>query len=112
MRLAPPRCCANATTPSARIAAASAAPARGRAARAATVPTALPVALGMTPRLEPSDVDRPPPPVFPPPQVLPVFRSQCAEDRLQGHPPAVALHLRARQDRALPHHGGLRRQAA
>ena len=54
----------------------------------------------------------PPPPLFPPPQVLPVLRRQRAEDRLQGHAPAVALHFRARQDRAVAHHRGQRRQAA
>src|SRR4028118_718565 len=35
-----------------------------------------------------------------------------ARDRLQGHEAALALHLRARQDRALAHHGGVRQEAA
>ena len=44
---------------------------------------------------------RRPPAVLPPPQVLPVLRPQRAEDRLQGRAPAVALPVRARQDRAV-----------
>ena len=61
---------------------------------------------------EHSDGQRPSPTVFPSPQVVPVFRPERAEDRLQGHSPAVALHLRARQDRAFAHHRGQRQQAA
>ncbi len=52
------------------------------------------------------------PSVFPPPQDLPVHRSERAEDRLQGFQAADALRLRARQDRAEPHHRGLRQEAA
>jgi len=52
------------------------------------------------------------PPVFPPPQELPVHRRERAEDRLQGREAAGALRLRARQDRAEPHHRGLRQEAA
>src|SRR5580698_1564513 len=50
--------------------------------------------------------------VFPPPQDLSVHRSECAEDRLQGFQAVDALRLRARQDRAEPHHGGFRQEAA
>src|ERR1700736_1202789 len=52
------------------------------------------------------------PSVFPPPQDLPVHGSECAEDRLQGFQAVDALRLRARQDRAEPHHGGIRQEAA
>ena len=55
---------------------------------------------------------RRPPAVLPPPQDLPVLRRQCAEDRLQGRQAAAALRLRARQDRAEPHHRGLGEEAA
>src|ERR1700677_17629 len=74
---------------------------------------ALPAARVKTqPSEEQSDGQLAPPPLFPPPQVLPVFGRQRAEDRLQGHAPIVALHLRTRQDRAVAHHCGERRQAA
>ena len=53
-----------------------------------------------------------PPSVLPPPQDLPVLRRQCAEDRLQGRQAAAALRLRARQDRAEPHHGGVGEETA
>ena len=53
-----------------------------------------------------------PPAVLPPPQDLPVLRRQRAEDRLQGREAAAALRLRARQDRAEPHHRGLGQEAA
>src|SRR5712675_298257 len=52
------------------------------------------------------------PSVFPPSQDLPVHGSECAEDRLQGFQAADALRLRARQDRAEPHHRRLRQEAA
>src|SRR5262249_38369126 len=52
------------------------------------------------------------PPVLPPPQDVPVHRRQRAEDRLQGRQAAAALRLRARQDRAEPHHRGLDQEAA
>src|SRR3984957_6337910 len=52
------------------------------------------------------------PPVFPPSQDLPVHGSERAEDRLQGFQTADALRLRARQDRAEPHHRRLRQEAA
>ena len=55
---------------------------------------------------------RRPPAVLSPPQVLPVLRPERAEDRLQGRAPAVALPVGARQDRAQPHHRGLRQEAA
>src|SRR5690606_28026755 len=42
-----------------------------------------------------------PPPLLPAPQDLPVLGRQRAEDRLQGREAAVALHFRARQDRAV-----------
>ncbi len=48
-----------------------------------------------------------PPAVLPPPQDLPVLRRQRAQDRLQGRQAAPALHLGARQDRAVAHHRGL-----
>ena len=53
-----------------------------------------------------------PPSVLPSSQDLPVLGPERAEDRLQGHEAALALHLRARQDRAFPHHGGLGQEAA
>jgi small subunit ribosomal protein S6 len=46
------------------------------------------------------------------PQDLPVFRRQCAEDRLQGREAVATLRVRARQDRAQSHHGGFRQEAA
>src|SRR5580692_2601070 len=52
------------------------------------------------------------PSVFPPPQDLPVHGSECAEDRLQGFQAVDALRVRARQDRAEPHHRGVRQEAA
>src|SRR6478672_3426059 len=52
------------------------------------------------------------PSVFPPTQDLPVHGSECAEDRLQGFQAFDALRLRARQDRAEPHHRRLRQEAA
>src|SRR5206468_4770052 len=52
------------------------------------------------------------PSVFPPPQDLPVHGSECAENRLQGFQAVDALRLRARQDRAEPHHRRLRQEAA
>src|SRR5277367_1688752 len=55
---------------------------------------------------------RAPSPLFPPSQVVPIFGRQRAENRLQGHASVVALHLRTRQDRAVAHHRGERRQAA
>src|SRR5947209_6815445 len=61
---------------------------------------------------EHSDVDRSPPPLLPPPQELPVFRAERAEDRLQGYAALIALHFRARQDRALAHHRRLGQEAA
>ena len=53
-----------------------------------------------------------PPAVLSPPQVLPVLRPECAEDRLQGRAPAVPLPVGARQDRALSDHRGVREEAA
>src|SRR3954447_795878 len=52
------------------------------------------------------------PSVFPPPQDLPVHGPKCAENRLQGFQAVDALRLRARQDRAEPHHCRLRQEAA
>ena len=83
------RCCASATTATARNAAV--------AARAATVPIVpiaatvriaaigptAPVVRVTTRKREPSDADRPPPPVFPSPQVVPIHRPERAEDRLK-----------------------------
>src|SRR5208283_4550846 len=66
---------------------------------------------GKTLTSEHPDGHRAPPPLLPPSQVLPVHRHQRPEDRLQGHAPPVALHLRARQDRAVAHHRGQRPQA-
>src|SRR5271157_2292752 len=62
--------------------------------------------------LEQSDARRAPPPFLSPPQVLPVLGRQCAEDRLQGHAPPVAVYLRAWQDRAVSNHRRQRGQAA
>ena len=39
------------------------------------------------------------PPVFPPPQVLPVLGQERPDDRLQGRAPAAGLHVRTWQDR-------------
>ena len=47
-----------------------------------------------------------------PPQDLPVLRRQCAEDRLQGRQAVATLRVRARQDRAESHYGGVRQEAA
>src|SRR3954452_25357442 len=52
------------------------------------------------------------PSVFSPPQDLPVHGSERAEDRLQGFQAVDALRLGARQDRAEPHHSGVREEAA
>src|SRR5471030_1166132 len=52
------------------------------------------------------------PSVFPPPQDLSVHGSERAEDRLQGFQAVDALRLRARQDRAEPHHRRFRQEAA
>src|ERR1700694_2387359 len=52
------------------------------------------------------------PSVFPPPQDLSVHGSECAQDRLQGFQAFDAVCLRARQDRAEPHHRRLRQEAA
>src|SRR6266852_559416 len=52
------------------------------------------------------------PSVFPPPQDLPVHGPECAEDRLQGFQAVDALRVRARQDRAEPHHRRLGQEAA
>src|SRR5678815_2639776 len=50
--------------------------------------------------------------VLPAAQDLPVLRNQRAKDRLQGREAVAALRLRARQDRAEPHHGRLDPEAA
>src|ERR1700722_1693365 len=81
----------------------------------ATVGTAATVRLAgrvKTRTWEQCDGQLAPPPLFPSSQVVPVFGRQRAEDRLQGHAPVVALHLRTRQDRAVADHRGERRQAA
>src|ERR1700730_10398193 len=52
------------------------------------------------------------PSVFPPPQDLPVNGSECAENPQKGFQAADALRLRARQDRAEPHHRRFRQEAA
>src|SRR5258708_1691893 len=52
------------------------------------------------------------PSVLPTAQDLPVLRLQRTEDRLQGRAAAAALYFRAWQDRAEPHHRGVRAQAA
>src|SRR5512144_2025163 len=51
------------------------------------------------------------PSVFPPPHDLSVHGSERSEDRLQGFQALDALRVGARQDRAEPHHGGLRKEA-
>src|SRR5262245_61914703 len=50
--------------------------------------------------------------ILSPPQDLPVFRRQCAEDRLQGCEALAALRVRARQDRAESDYRGFRQEAA
>ncbi len=52
------------------------------------------------------------PPLLSSSQDLPVHWRQCAEDRLQGREAVAALRLRARQDRAKPHHCRLGQEAA
>src|SRR5689334_12398150 len=52
------------------------------------------------------------PAVLPAAQILPLLGAACAQDRLQGCEAAAALHLRARQDRAEPHHRRLDEEAA
>src|SRR5690554_2036575 len=52
------------------------------------------------------------PSVHAPAQDLPVLGRRRAEDRLQGREAPAAVRLRARQDRAEPHHGRVRDQAA
>src|ERR1700761_3854391 len=52
------------------------------------------------------------PSVFPPPQDLSVHGCERAEDRLQGFQTVDAVCVRARQDRAEPHHRRLRQEAA
>src|SRR5580698_3603061 len=47
-----------------------------------------------------------PPRVLPSAQILPVLGAERSEDRLQGRAALAALHLRARQDCAEPHHRG------
>jgi hypothetical protein len=64
------------------------------------------------PKEEHSDVDRSPSPLLSPPQELPILRPERAEDRLQGYAALIALHFRARQDRALAHHRRVRQEAA
>src|SRR5579863_5075472 len=99
MRPAPPPCCA-----SARKATATSAAAAGPAPIAAIA--IVPVVRATTRKQEHIDGLRAPSSLFPSPQVLPFLGRQRAEDRLQGHAPALALHFRARQDRAFAHHGG------
>ena len=55
---------------------------------------------------------RPAASLLPPPQELPLLRRQRAQDRLQGRQVAAAVCVRARQDRAEPHHGGIGEEAA
>src|SRR5471032_2903543 len=52
------------------------------------------------------------PSILPPPQDLPVHGPECAEDRLQGFQAVDALRVRARQDRAEPHHCRIGAEAA
>src|SRR5208282_3444286 len=124
MKLARPRCCASATMATARSAVRADRAGTGRSAatdltepnaargpNGGIVPIVRRAARAMKRILESTDGRRAPPPVFPPSQVVPVFGRQRAEDRLQGHAPLVALYFRARQDRALAHYGGERRQA-
>src|SRR3990167_226787 len=56
--------------------------------------------------------ERPTPSLHTPSQELPVLRRQRAGHRLQGRAPSAALRLRARQDRAQPHLGGVVEEAA
>ena len=52
------------------------------------------------------------PAVLSPPQELPVFRRQCAEDRLQGRQAAATVRVGTRQDRSESHYRGFRKEAA
>src|ERR1051326_4740247 len=52
------------------------------------------------------------PPVLPATQVLPVLGAERTQDRLQGREDPATLRIRARQDRAEPHHGGLCQETA
>src|SRR5690625_3357467 len=80
----------------------------------AIVVTAVTVARGATATTVPHArrENNGPPSVFPPPQILPVLGRGRAGHRLQGCEAAPALHLRARQDRAAPHHGRFGQEAA
>src|ERR1019366_2718399 len=51
------------------------------------------------------------PAVLSPPQILPVLRCQCPEDRLQGRAAVVPLPVGARQDRAQSNHGRFGQEA-
>src|ERR1700741_1369172 len=100
MRKVLPRCCASEKIPTSTIAATDAAD----ALIAATGPNVrivpiVPAVRATTPSQEPFNGDRPSSSLLPPTQDLPFLRSQCAEDRLQGHASAFALHFRTRQDR-------------
>src|SRR5580700_7805409 len=47
-----------------------------------------------------------------PPQNLPVFRPERAQNRLQGHPSSLALYFRAWQDRPVANHRRFGQEAA
>src|SRR6478736_350749 len=77
-----------------------------------TVVLALPVTT-LLPTWRQSDVrSSSSPSLLPSPEDLPLLRPERAEDRLQGHASSLALHLRARQDRPIPHHGRVGQEAA
>src|SRR6516165_412289 len=129
-RKAPPRCCANPTaivivTIAAAVSATATATGTAIAASAARVIATVTAVTGAprarrratTARRPRSNrhgpyTDADPPAVLPPPQDLPVLGRQRAEDRLQGREAVAALRVRARQDRAEPHHRGLGQEAA
>src|SRR5580704_15610537 len=55
---------------------------------------------------------RAPQAVLSPPQNLPVFRPERAQNRLQGHPSPLALYFGARQDRPVANHRRFGEEAA
>src|SRR5690606_7279493 len=136
-RKAPPSSCSSATAATsavtgATVAAASIAATGATGAAAVTSVATVTVAaravragaaVRATPKMQPPMREAPherpgrrwrrwPSPLLPSPQELPVLRAEGAEDRLQGHAPPAALRVRARQDRAEPHHRRVGQEAA
>src|SRR5690606_40912837 len=108
-----PRCRSAKSAPTAASATVTAVLVRSAIVTAATADHAAPVKLPKELQNNGRHQPDPDPASLPsPPQDLPVLRRQRPEDRLQGRSPVAALHLRARQDRAVPHHGGQPEEAA